>query len=615
MKKILTILVIAIILPGCGLKNLIFEDSELLPSKFINNEQENEKIIVFVHGVTGGVKSTWINEETNIYWPDVIKKEVVESNEPFKGFDVFAVSYYSPFVKSGPNIFQLANKLNEELIENGIYPENEQEKVKYKEVIFVAHSMGNLVVRTAMIIGLNKQDDVANTENYPEISLLLSIAAPSEGSSLAGLGEFLSDNIQFQEMVKIEGNSFLQLLNTVWDGEGFDTEIACAYEKNKFLGVKIVKNKSATAVCTRKHPQGFSENHISIVKPKNKEDKIHQWLRSQIEQPKTNKGWELERWAENKIIIAGKDYLESNIHLAMMALAIEKEAPEIQVIREYAGGDGQNLFSDLQHGTIDLYSEYSGSVLFAYLRENPLEFKKYKSIEQEKKAHSPEEINKRLARNINTVNMTYYSQFGYHSPFVLLMLREKAEELGILKNNKVKMSDIVEKNISDKLFLKAGTGFFYRSDGYPGLLKAYGKKGKDWKGFFKKEYVKHENVYKILRKSSRNNEANRTAMVIVGYGTDYELNGGLKNDIVIIEDDKQFFPYHFPGPLARRYLLKKFPKITPALESLKNILNTTEMADLLKEGDKIWRKHDDKTEIGPDIEKMVRNFLEKKGKI
>src|SRR5215831_471119 len=132
-------------------------------------QKEGKIALVFVHGVLGTGKDTWGS------WPDWVVKE--KENK----YDVYVVGYPTSFEES-PVIYQLGKDLNEKLTEEHIFPKNvDDTQAQYTEVIFIAHSMGNLVVQSALLAG-----DSALELKVP---LLLSVAAPWEGSALATDGQ------------------------------------------------------------------------------------------------------------------------------------------------------------------------------------------------------------------------------------------------------------------------------------------------------------------------------------------------------------------------------------------------------------------------------------------
>src|SRR5437870_833420 len=95
----------------------------------------NDTVVAFVHGVFGGPESTWTNIETHAYWPQLLLQDSTFSNT-----DIYVFGYESPYLSSSYSL--------DDLIENARLRFNNDEIFsKHKNVVFVCHSMGGLVVR------------------------------------------------------------------------------------------------------------------------------------------------------------------------------------------------------------------------------------------------------------------------------------------------------------------------------------------------------------------------------------------------------------------------------------------------------------------------------------
>ena len=553
----LLILFLGLGLEGCS----IFPST----SRFVRENEGNEKVLVFIHGVGGSSEDTWRRSQNSRSWLDLVK----EDNE-LQDFDVLTLGYYKtpsiygnekPQKSEEQSIYDLAESLYRELLETKIFSTDGRPH-KYNKVYFAAHSMGNLVVRTAL---LTKK--VPNDVNVP---LLLSFASPSRGSHIAKLAySTLGNYPQLKDMEQIEGNSFLSLLNDLWDKAALDTEIACAYEKDPIVpGIFVVDKASATSACDRKDfpnkngaeaYRGLSGDHMEIVKPPidiTKEFEAHTWLKSHLKKKSRRKGWQQPRWVdEGKIIIGGKDYLESNFHLEIMAQVIENAIASgtikgleglNHVERRYAVGNSVRTFYKLKDKKIDLYPEYSGTIYHEHLGINPILAEEL----EVNRSHDPEEMNRMLRNNSNTSSLVALPHFQEHNPYVLVMRDKKTDSV----TAGTSVSTSIPTNISDlktPFVLHGGTAFMYRLDGLPGMQQAYGF----GPGQIHEQYIAHSNVYTLLDKSPTNT-------VAIGYGTDWELNHRQKKSKYIqLKDDKNFFPKYFAGPFVHEHVLKNFPGI------------------------------------------------------
>ena len=552
--------------------------------------------MVFVHGVTGTASETWLytGPEGKIYWPDIVKDD-----DRLKGYDIFVASYYTPQADIGPTINDIAQALRKNLEDNKIFPDSKDPRSSpnYDEIIFVAHSMGNLVLRNMLILYPPPRDASFR------MPLILSLASPSAGSALAELGERFSLNPTFREMAKFETNSFLQLLNQVFKRSGVDTEIACAYEQkiDSRLNRKVVEQDSATAVCTRKDVTGFVEDHVSIVKPSGPKHPLHVWLVDHILRQGARPGWVLDRWADNEIVIGGKDYAESNLQAAMFALLLrdnrDLKARGVKIKVRYDYGHASRIHSALVNRVIDIYPEYDGSLLFEYLRKPLPGDPSAPETSLPMKAGDVDNLNLELQKGLQTINMQYVPHLGFDNPYVLVMKRAKAQQLGFLDDGNVTMSELVG-SASRDLILVTDQEFLFRNE-WSALKERYDLT------MMKTELAKHDELYAKVSKG----HPNGAGFVAVGFGSDAELDDP---DYVRIEDDRRVLPSYYVAPLVDKLVLRYFPPIEESLRRLAGILTLKEMSVLIKEYE-TSRANQGGASGNELYEGVARVFLQKKG--
>jgi len=126
--------------------------------------------------------------------------------------------------------------------------------------------------------------------------------------------------------------------------------------------------------------------------------------------------------------------------------------------------------------------------------------------------------------------------------------------------------------------------FLTRSDGLRPLQQAYGF------AFMSGNVVAMEPgaVYSALRRSDFD--------VGVVFSTDGRISA---TDLIILEDDRGFFPSYLLAPVVRHPTLERYPAIKPILESLSAQLENEPMAALNAAVDLEGRK----------IEDVARTFL------
>src|SRR5262249_5786760 len=162
-------------------------------------------------------------------------------------------------------------------------------------------------------------------------------------------------------------------------------------------------------------------------------------------------------------IVGGKDYLESNMHAAMIKLVLESDpklrARGLKVATRYGLGHASRMFTALVNKDIDIYPEYDGSILYEYLR------KPMPDGSAPVESGNADVVNRELQKGAQTLNMRYLDHLGYNDPYVFVMNRSKARERGLLKNGTVVASDVVQ-NAGKDLIVISDQEFFFRSEWY-----------------------------------------------------------------------------------------------------------------------------------------------------
>ena len=227
-------------------------------SRFVKHQPGSDTLIVFVHGVTGDGTSTWTNERTRAYWPSLVANDPV-----FATANVFAYEYPSPIAGRSLNINELAEDLRltlgEVLLAN-------------QRLVFVAHSMGGLIVRQYLI----KYREVGD-----RVALIYFYATPTTGSPMALLATLFSKNPQLGNLRPMKVDEYLGNLQRDWLAAAVLRTIPsfCAYETRPTFSMQIVDQESATNLCNQPLDP-IDANHIDIVKPESVNDKRYRTFKS-----------------------------------------------------------------------------------------------------------------------------------------------------------------------------------------------------------------------------------------------------------------------------------------------------------------------------------------------
>lgn len=264
---------------------------------------------------------------------------------------------------------------------------------------------------------------------------------------------------------------------------------------------------------------------------------------------------DLREGAPERVVIGSKADTEGILLAEIMALLIEQRTG-VSVDRRPALGGTQVCFQALEAGAIDLYPEYTGTGLVAIL-ESPAVPDRARAYER-----VADEFSKRW-------NLVWLDPMAFDNTYALAMARGVAERLAI-------------RTISDLTGhpeLRAGftAEFLARDDGYPGLAKAYGLR-------FSREPKTLEAG--LMYGAAAGGEVD----VVSAYATDGRID---KMDLVVLVDDRRFFPPYQAAPLVRGALLARHPEIRAALAPLAGRLNDAEMRKLNASIDIAGRRPED----------------------
>ncbi len=220
------------------------------------------------------------------------------------------------------------------------------------------------------------------------------------------------------------------------------------------------------------------------------------------------------------IRIGSKPFNESYILAEVMAQLLEARGFEV----ERKTGLGATLISyeALRNGEIDIYPEYSGTI-----QEAILKLRSRQSFEDLQKTVAAEGTLELLA------------SFGFQNTYALAVRTDLARE-----RNLVTISDLVKTRD-----LRFGLSYEYlqRGDGWQALAAHYGLSARP-------VGMEHSLSYKALH--------NGQIDVIDVYSTDAEI---LAYDLVLLQDDRNFFPHYLAAPFVRQDLAQTAKRVLAEL--------------------------------------------------
>jgi len=264
----------------------------------------------------------------------------------------------------------------------------------------------------------------------------------------------------------------------------------------------------------------------------------------------------------DRIVVGSKNFTEQVILGELLAQQIEGRT-NLRVDRKLNLGGTLICHQALVAGQIDTYVEYTGTALTAVLKEPP---------------------SNDSARVYDTVRGAYKNQFGiewteplgFNNTFAIIVRKADAEALKL-------------KTISDAASQTArwtagfGYEFIEREDGYAGLAKTYGLR------FPSPPRVMDLGItYKAA--------AEKQVDFIAGNSTDGLIDA---LGLVVLEDDKHYFPPYDAVPLVRDAVVAKHPEVRQALKELAGKISEDQMRRLNYAVDGEHK----------DVKEVVREFL------
>jgi pimeloyl-ACP methyl ester carboxylesterase len=224
-----------------------------------NSGPHKQRVIVFVHGIFGDADGTWRYSPT-VYWPRLLLDDTA-----FRDSDVYVASYSTPYLGNTMNVEEVVTNLNNRLVNDGVFSE-------HREVVFVCHSLGGLVIQRLLL---------TFREYAQQVPFIYFFSTPETGAQIANLGAVFSSDPLLKAMFPGDENGYLQNLENEWRAARFRIHRLCAYEKKKYKGVLVVDRLSGTRNCDEP-PIAMNEDHLSIVKPGGMEHDSYIALRNAV---------------------------------------------------------------------------------------------------------------------------------------------------------------------------------------------------------------------------------------------------------------------------------------------------------------------------------------------
>jgi osmoprotectant transport system substrate-binding protein len=244
--------------------------------------------------------------------------------------------------------------------------------------------------------------------------------------------------------------------------------------------------------------------------------------------------------AQQAVRVGSKNFTEQFVLAEIYAQALD--AAGLKTEKKLNLGGTLIAHKALEEKQIDFYPEYTGTMLLAVLKQEPMTDAKA-VYEKVKEAYAK-------------MGLVLLNQSNLNNGYVMVVRPDTAQKLKLET-----LSDL--SRAAKDLKLGAGPEFRDRKDGLPGLKAKY-------------EMVFGEDLQMAigLRYQALKNDQ---IQVVNGYSTDGMISAmKLKR----LRDDKNLWPPYFVVPVIRREVLEANPKVGEVLNRVSALLDETTMAQM-----------------------------------
>ncbi|MGV0024390.1 glycine betaine ABC transporter substrate-binding protein [Phormidesmis priestleyi] len=266
--------------------------------------------------------------------------------------------------------------------------------------------------------------------------------------------------------------------------------------------------------------------------------------------------------SSDRVIVGTKNFTEQVILGEILSQQIESKT-KLKVDRRFNLNGTFICHEALKNGEIDLYPEYTGTAYTSILKQPAIG--DAQQVFEKVKQEYPQRF-----------KLEWSAPFGFSNSFAMVIRGDDARKLGVQT-----LSEAAKYTPQ----WRAGFGFEFlnREDGFPGLSKTYALKFKD-----QPRVMDLGLLYRALTE--------KQVDLVAGNSTDGLIP---TLDLVVLKDDKQYFPPYEAAAIVRQEILQKHPELRQALNDLGGKITEEKMQQLNY-------RVDGKKE---DVKQVVREFL------
>jgi osmoprotectant transport system permease protein len=248
--------------------------------------------------------------------------------------------------------------------------------------------------------------------------------------------------------------------------------------------------------------------------------------------------------AGTTVTVGSKAFTESYILAEILARKLES-LPDVTVVRKFGLGGTGIVYEALKKGEIDFYVEYTGTIREAILKTKG------------------NEGTADLDSLLKPLGMTISRSIGFNNTYGLALRQSTAERLKLEKISDLRRSDL-------GLRFAFSHEFSERSDGLKGLIRHYNLD------------LPQKQVRQVSQALVYNALEAKEIDVAEVYSTDAKIES---LQLILLEDDLQYFPEYAAVILARSALREKSPHIWATLTTLEGQIDNRQMQKLNAKAD------------------------------
>ncbi len=284
--------------------------------------------------------------------------------------------------------------------------------------------------------------------------------------------------------------------------------------------------------------------------------------------------WATASTSRANIVVGSKNFTEQVVLGELLAQTIERQT-DLTVDRRLNLGGTAIAHEALLSEGIDVYVEYTGTSLTAIFNDPP--------------STDSTGVFTRVRDHYASVGLTLLPRLGFNNTFAILVRGDDAKERNLTTVTDLAAFIRLTADSTGRAPWRAGFGyeFLERPDGFRGLSAAYGLQFRD-----PPRVMDLNLIYRAVAAGEIDVTAgDATSGLIDALG------------LVLLDDDRHYFPVYDAAPVARAAMLLKYPRVAEAFRSLEGRISAADMRTMNRAVDEQKQE--------PAV--VVRGFLDRIG--